>query len=42
MARDLLGIWVWPFELLSLLLLTALVAAFAVSRIGVVGQEPQR
>lgn len=42
MARDLFGIWVWPFELLSLLLLTALVAAFAVSRIGVVGQEPQR
>jgi NADH-quinone oxidoreductase subunit J len=32
MARDLFGIWVWPFELLSLLLLTALVAAFAVSR----------
>lgn len=34
MARDLFGIWVWPFELLSLLLLTALVAAFAVSRMG--------
>jgi NADH-quinone oxidoreductase subunit J len=32
MARDLFGIWVWPFELISLLLLTALVAAFAVSR----------
>ncbi|NLJ54315.1 MAG: NADH-quinone oxidoreductase subunit J [Intrasporangiaceae bacterium] len=32
MAQDLFGIWVWPFELLSLLLLTALVAAFAVSR----------
>jgi NADH-quinone oxidoreductase subunit J len=32
MARDLFGIWVWPFELLSLLLLTALVGAFAVSR----------
>jgi len=42
MARDLFGIWVWPFELLSLLLLTALVAAFAVSRIGVPGKEPQR
>ena len=34
MARDLFGIWVWPFELLSLLLLSALVAAFAVSRLG--------
>lgn len=34
MARDLFGIWVWPFELISLLLLTALVAAFAVSRMG--------
>ncbi|MDO5501829.1 MAG: NADH-quinone oxidoreductase subunit J [Actinomycetia bacterium] len=33
MARDLFGIWVWPFELLSLLLLSALIAAFAVSRI---------
>jgi NADH-quinone oxidoreductase subunit J len=33
MARDLFGIWVWPFELLSLLLLTALVGAFAVSRL---------
>lgn len=34
MATDLFGIWVWPFELLSLLLLSALVAAFAVSRVG--------
>ena len=34
MAQDLFGVWVWPFELLSLLLLTALVAAFAVSRLG--------
>ena len=34
MARDLFGIWVWPFELLSLLLLAALVGAFAVSRMG--------
>lgn len=32
MARDLFGVWVWPFELLSVLLLSALVAAFAVSR----------
>lgn len=34
MARDLFGIWVWPFELLSVLLLSALIGAFAVSRIG--------
>ena len=27
------GTWVWPFELLSVLLLVALIAAFAVSRI---------
>jgi NADH:ubiquinone oxidoreductase subunit 6 (subunit J) len=26
-------VWVWPFEILSLLLLAALVAALAVSRI---------
>lgn len=34
MAQDLFGMWVWPFELVSLLLLSALVAAFAVSRMG--------
>ena len=46
-AGQLFGTWVWPFELLSLLLLGALVAALAVSRIprepaepGPVGQEP--
>jgi NADH-quinone oxidoreductase subunit J len=32
-AGELFGTWVWPFELLSLLLLAALVAALAVSRI---------
>ena len=32
-AGQLFGTWVWPFELLSLLLLAALVAALAVSRI---------
>jgi len=32
-ATQLFGAWVWPFELLSLLLLMALIAAFAVSRI---------
>lgn len=34
MAEELFGTWVWPFELLSLLLLVALVAALAVSRMG--------
>jgi NADH-quinone oxidoreductase subunit J len=33
LARDLFGTWVWPFELLSVLLLGSLVAAFAVSRV---------
>lgn len=33
-AGRLFGTWVWPFELLSLLLLAALVAALAVSRAG--------
>ena len=32
-AGQLFGTWVWPFELLSVLLLAALVAALAVSRI---------
>jgi NADH-quinone oxidoreductase subunit J len=32
-AGQIFGTWVWPFELLSLLLLVALVAALAVSRI---------
>jgi len=31
-AAQLFGSWVWPFELLSLLLLVALIAALAVSR----------
>ena len=31
-ATQLFGSWVWPFELLSLLLLAALIAALAVSR----------
>ncbi len=33
LARDLFGTWVWPFELLSVLLLGSLIAAFAVSRV---------
>jgi len=31
-ATELFGSWVWPFELLSLLLLVALIAALALSR----------
>ena len=31
-ATQLFGSWFWPFELLSLLLLVALIAAFGVSR----------
>ena len=34
--------WVWPFELLSLLLLVALVAAFAVSRMPVPDEQAGR
>jgi hypothetical protein len=34
LSRELFGTWVWPFEVLSLLLLVALVAALAVSRVG--------
>ena len=32
-AQAVFGTWVWPFELLSVLLLVALIGAFAVSRI---------
>jgi NADH:ubiquinone oxidoreductase subunit 6 (subunit J) len=32
LAEQLFGTWVWPFEVLSVLLLVALVAAMAVSR----------
>lgn len=32
LAEQLFGTWAWPFEVLSLLLLVALIAAFAVSR----------
>ena len=31
LARQIFSTWVWPFELLSLLLLAALVGAFAVA-----------
>jgi NADH:ubiquinone oxidoreductase subunit 6 (subunit J) len=33
LASQLFGTWVWPFEVLSLLLLVALIAALAVSRV---------
>jgi NADH:ubiquinone oxidoreductase subunit 6 (subunit J) len=33
LAQQLFGTWVWPFEVLSLLLLVALIAALAVSRV---------
>jgi NADH:ubiquinone oxidoreductase subunit 6 (subunit J) len=33
LAEQLFGTWVWPFEVLSLLLLVALIAALAVSRV---------
>jgi NADH:ubiquinone oxidoreductase subunit 6 (subunit J) len=37
-ATQLFGAWVWPFELLSLLLLVALIAALAVSRMPTVAK----
>jgi NADH-quinone oxidoreductase subunit J len=37
LAAQLFGTWVWPFEVLSLLLLVALVGAFAVSRMSAGG-----
>ena len=39
-AEQIFGTWVWPFEALSLLLLVALIAAFAVSRMVRAGEEP--
>lgn len=33
-AQQLFGTWVWPFELLSVLLLVALVAGLAIARVG--------
>ena len=39
-AVQLFGAWVWPFELLSLLLLVALIAALAVSRMPTVPRVP--
>jgi NADH-quinone oxidoreductase subunit J len=39
-ATQLFGSWVWPFELLSILLLMALIAALAVSRMPTVSAAP--
>jgi NADH-quinone oxidoreductase subunit J len=43
-AQAVFGTWVWPFELLSVLLLVALVGAFAVSRLVLhrEGDDPAR
>jgi len=40
-ATQLFGSWVWPFELLSVLLLVALVAALAVSRMPATSAEDE-
>lgn len=40
-AEQVFGTWVWPFELLSLLLLVALAAALAVSRMARPGVEEE-
>ena len=39
-AQAVFGTWVWPFELLSVLLLVALVGAFAVSRLVLQREDP--
>lgn len=39
LAGELFGTWVWPFELLSVLLLVALVAALAMSRLNLAPAE---
>lgn len=41
-AEGILGVYVWPFELLSALLLLALVAAVAIARAPVGGQDHDR
>ena len=40
-AQAVFGTWVWPFELLSVLLLVALIGAFAVSRLVLGERGPQ-
>jgi hypothetical protein len=39
LATQIFGSWVWPFELLSLVLLTALIAALAISRMPATSPE---
>lgn len=41
-AQAVFGTWVWPFELLSVLLLVALIGAFAVSRLVLSREESTR
>lgn len=41
-AQAIFGSWVWPFELLSVLLLVALIGAFAVSRLVLHREENRR
>jgi len=44
-ATAIFGTWVWPFELLSLLLLAALIGAFAIARVAgalPLAKQPQR
>lgn len=41
-AQAIFGVWVWPFELLSVLLLVALIGAFAVSRLVLHREENRR
>lgn len=41
-AQAIFGSWVWPFELLSVLLLVALIGAFAVSRLVLTPEERGR
>jgi NADH-quinone oxidoreductase subunit J len=41
-AQAIFGTWVWPFELLSVLLLVALIGAFAVSRLVLTHEESRR
>ena len=41
-ATAVFGTWVWPFELLSVLLLAALVGAFALAKIAGAGRPVRR
>ncbi len=41
-ATAVFGTWVWPFELLSVLLLAALIGAFALAKVAGAGRLPRR